>query len=58
MARNAVFIISGVWAAVYRNAGEVFGKNDLHPRIQSAIDGKRQQLETFRNKLVDARRRG
>ena len=55
---NVVFIISCVWAAVYRNAGEVFGKNRLHPCIQSAVDGKRQRLETFRNKLVDARRRG
>ena len=43
---------------VYRNAGEVFGKNRLHPGIQSAVDGKRQRLETFRNKLADARRRG
>ena len=48
-----------VWAAVYRNAGEVFGKNHrLHTRIQSAVDGKRRRLETFRNKLADARRRG
>ena len=43
---------------VYRNAGKVFNKNRLHTHIQSAVDSKRQQLETFRNKLVDARRRG
>ena len=58
MERNVVFIISCVWAAVYRNADEVFGKNCLHPCIQSAVNGKQQQLETFCNKLVDARRRG
>ena len=38
--------------------GEVFSKNLLHSVVQSAVDGKRQGLETFRNKLVDARRRG
>ena len=38
--------------------GEVFSKNPLHSVVQSAVDGKRQGLETFRNKLVDARRRG
>ena len=38
--------------------GEVFSKNPLHSVVQSAVDGKRQRLETFRNKLVDARRRG
>ena len=53
---NVVYIINCVWAAVYRNAGEVFGKNRLHPRIQSAVDGKQQRL-TFRNKLFDVRRR-
>ena len=38
--------------------GEVFSKNPLHSVVQSAVDGKQQGLETFRNKLVDARRRG
>ena len=38
--------------------GEVFSKNRLHPRIQSTVHGKRHRLETFRNKLVDARRCG
>ena len=33
-------------------------RKELHSVLQSAVDGKRQRLETFRNKLVDARRRG
>ena len=53
-----VYITNPVWAAVYRYAGEVFSRNPLHSVVQSAVDGKRQRLETFRNKLVDARRRG
>ena len=52
-----VYITNRVWAAVYRYAGEVFSRNPLHSVVQSAVDGKRQRLETFRNKLVDARRR-
>ena len=53
-----IYIINTVWAAVYRYVGEVFSRNPLHSVVQSAVDGKRQRLETFRNKLVDARRRG
>ena len=53
-----VYITNPVWAAVYRYAGEVFSRNPLHSVVQSAVDGKRQRLETFRNKLIDARRRG
>ena len=53
-----VYITNPVWAAVYRYAGEVFSRNPLHSVVQSAVDGKRQRLETFQNKLVDARRRG
>ena len=53
-----VYITNRVWAAVYRYAGEVFSRNPLHSVFQSAFDGKRQRLGTFRNKLVDARRRG
>ena len=52
------YIINTVWAAVYRYVGEVFSRNPLHSIVQSVVDGKRQRLETFRNKLVDARRRG
>ena len=33
-------------------------RKELHSVVQSAVDGERQRLETFRNKLVDARRRG
>ena len=53
-----VYITNPVWAAVYRYAGEVFSRNPLHSVVQSAVDCKRQRLETFQNKLVDARRRG
>ena len=42
---------------VYRYAGEVFSRNPLRSVVQSTVDGKRQRLEAFRNKLVDARRR-
>ena len=42
----------------YRNAGRrSFQQNPLHSHIQSAIDGKLKRLETFRNKLADAKRR-
>ena len=58
MQKYLVYITNPVWAAVYRYAGEVFGRNFLHSVVQSAVDGKRQGLETFRKKLVDARRRG
>ena len=30
----------------YRNVGEVFSKNPLHLRFQSAVDGKLKWLET------------
>ena len=33
-------------------------RKELHSVVQNAVDGERQRLETFRNKLVDARRRG
>ena len=33
-------------------------RKELHSVVQSAVDGERKRLETFRNKLVDARRRG
>ena len=33
-------------------------RKELHSVVQSAVDGERQQLETFRNKLADARRLG
>ena len=56
--KNVVYIINCVWAVVYRNTGKVFSKNRLNPCIQNTADGKQQWLETFRNKLVDARRRG
>ena len=58
MEKYLVYITNPVWAAVYRYAGEVFSRNTLHSVVQSAVDGERQRLETFRNKLVDARRRG
>ena len=45
-------------ATVFGNVGEVFSKNCLHRGIQSTVDGKQQWLSTFRNKFVDARRRG
>ena len=53
-----VYITNPVWAAVYGYAGEVFSRNPLHSVIQSAVDSKWERLETFQNKLVDARRRG
>ena len=53
-----VYITNPVWAAVYRYAGEVFSRNPQHSVVQSAMDGKRQRLEAFRKKLVDARRHG
>ena len=58
MEKYLVYITNPVWDAVYRYAGEVFSRNPLHSVLQSAVDGKRQRLETFQNKLVDARRRG
>ena len=44
-----VYIINCVWAAVLQECIRrlIFGKNRLHPGIQSTVDGKRQQLETF-----------
>ena len=59
-ANPVTYITNPVWAAVYRytNDSEVFSRNPLHSVIQSAVDGKRQRLETYQNKLVDARRRG
>ena len=58
MEKYLVYITNPVWDAVYRYAGEVFSRNPLHSVVQSAVNGKRQRLETFQNKLVDARRRG
>ena len=46
-----IYITNPVWAAVYRYAGEVFSRNPLHSVVQSAVDGKRQRLETFQSKL-------
>ena len=52
-----VYIIDCVWAAVYRNVAEDSARNRLHPSTQSDVDGKRQQLEPFKNALCDLQRR-
>ena len=40
-----------VWAAVLQEFSLSFGKNCLHPGIQSDADGKRQGLEPFLKKF-------
>ena len=55
---DLINIINPVWLWFYRYTGEVFCRNPLHCVVQSAVDGKRQQLETFQNKLVNFRRHG
>ena len=51
-----VYIFNCVWAAVLQECRWSFGKNRLHPGIQSAVDGERLGLRAFKNKLRVPRR--
>ena len=52
-----VYIINHVWTAVLQECRPSFQQNRLHSHSQSAVNGKLKRLETFRNKLADAKRR-
>ena len=47
-----VYIINCVWAAVLQECRGSFGKNRLHPGIQSAIDGERLGLRPLKTNFM------
>ena len=52
LARNIVYIINCVWAAVLQECRQSFGKNCLHPGIQSAIEVNSRGYDLLKTNFV------